>query len=203
MKMIRTLGLAAVLLGSTQVATAASVVPNMGFESGLAGWTAVAGTGGSAGFVSNPVEAFEGNNYGRIAGNGALTTFANVIVGNTYDFMFRFITTDYDPFDDQAVLFKINAVSILANVIATGNISGNTYDSGWQYFSFVSPVTTQSGMISFSLYNALDSAEDSQLLLDATVPLPGAALLFGSALLGAGALRRKQAAAKKAALAAA
>lgn len=197
MKTIRKLGLAAALLASTQVAMASSV-PGIGFESGLGNWTALpSGPGSSVGVVTDPTMAYEGNNYGRISGSGALLTFANVVAGNTYDFMYRFITTDYSPFNDMATLFKVNGVDVLASVNASGNAQNNTYDSGWQYYSFVSPVSAPSGTIMFNLYNAVDSGLNSQLLLDATVPLPGAALLFGSALLGAGALRRKQAAAKK------
>ena len=114
----------------------------------------------------------------------------SVAAGQTYDFMWRFITSDYLPFNDQSVVFHVNNSDVLASVASVGNTIGNTFDTGWQYFSWVSDVTTNSGSLSFSLFNAGDNNVDSKLLLDA-VPLPVAPLLFGSALLGFAALRKK------------
>ena len=73
---------------------------------------------------------------------------------------------------------------------------GDYGDSGWQYFSWV-PQSNYNGLLAFSIANIGDNLQDSRLLLGAAVPLPGAALLFGSALLGAGALRRRKMAIKK------
>ena len=190
MKMIRTLGLAAALLASSQMVSAASVA-NMGFESGvLAPWT---GTGSVTSVAS---EVFSGTYAGKIVGSQHLVQTASLISGISYDFMWRFIAGDYLPFNDTSFVITDAGYNVLANVAMVGDYG----DSGWRYFSWV-PAFNYSGPISFGIANIGDNALNSTLLLDATVPLPGAALLFGSALLGAGALRRKQAAAKKAALA--
>lgn len=199
MNMIRRLGLAVALLVSTQVAMASSI-SNMGFESGMTGWT-VAGTGG---LVTSDTQfsptfgdaVFSGNNSGYISGASSISRIASITAGDTIDFMWRFIAGDYLPYNDLS-FFVGNTYVQLASVATVGNYG----DSGWQYFSWVSP-TTYVGPVLWGIANVGDNLLSSTLLLDATVPLPGAALLFGSALLGAGALRRKQqAAAKKAALA--
>ena len=188
MKTIRKLGLGIMLLASSQMAMAVSV-PNIDFESGLTGWT-VAPLATPNITTGTVLGANQGTSYGQISGSGVLSQLISVAAGQTYDFMWRFITSDYLPFNDQSVVFHVNNSDVLASVASVGNTIGNTFDTGWQYFSWVSDVTTISGSLSFSLFNAGDNNVDSKLLLDA-VPLPVAPLLFGSALLGFAALRKK------------
>ena len=121
-----------------------------------------------------------------------------MVAGQTYGFVWRFIAGDYLPFNDVAMLIKDSGSTVLASVSTVGNYG----DSGWQYFSWV-PQNNYNGALGFSIANVGDNQLDSKLLLDAAVPLPGAALLFGSALLGAGALRRRKMAVKKDAMVAA
>lgn len=187
MKMVHKLGLAAALLASTQVAMASSV--DMGFESGnLSGWT----SSGNASVTSAPGYVYSGKYAAEISGASTLQKMVYVAAGQTVDFMWRFIAGDYLPFNDFAFSVNGSGYTKLADVASVGNYG----DSGWNYFKWtVNP--TYNGPLLFSVVNIGDNAVDSKLLLDAPVPLPGAALLFGSALLGAGALRRKQAAAKK------
>lgn len=184
MKMLQKLGLAALLLASTQAATAASI-PSMGFEGGLGAWA-------GSGTVQTGADAYSGNSYGQLSGNQSLFQVVSLVAGQTYDFMWRFIAGDYLPFNDVAVIIKDGGSTVLANVASVGDYG----DSGWQYFSWV-PQNNYSGLLAFSIANIGDNQLDSKLLLDAAVPLPGAALLFGSALLGAGALRRRKMAVKK------
>ncbi len=194
MKMIRKLGLAAALLASTQLVSAATLT-NMNFESGvISPWL------GTGTVTSTSAEVFAGAYSGKIVGNQSLTQTVSLIGGTTYDFVWRFITSDYLPFNDTSFVITDAGYNVLASVATLGNTIGNTSDTGWTYFSWV-PTTNYNGPLLFGIANLGDASLNSTLLLDAAVPLPGAALLFGSALLGAGALRRKQAAAKKAALA--
>ena len=105
--------------------------------------------------------------------------------------MWRFRTTEVagDGYNDQALVFHVNGSDTLVTVNSTGN-TGGQYDSGWHRFSWVSTVATTGGLFAVSLFNEGDNLVNSQLLLDA-VPLPVAPLLFGSALLGFAALRKK------------
>lgn len=187
MNMIRKLGLAALLLVSAQAATAASI-NNMGFESGISPWL---GTG----TVATDGRAFEGNSYGLLVGDQSFVQTISLVAGQTYDFMWRFIAGDELPNNDFAFVVADMGQQVLATVASVAN----TGDSGWQYFSWV-PTTTITGALVFGVVNVngnTGAGGNSQLLLDATVPLPGAALLFGSALLGAGVLRRRKLAAAK------
>jgi hypothetical protein len=188
MKKIRNLVLAGLLSVFSQVATA-SVVSNMDFETGnLSSWYLV----GTGGVTSNPTEVFAGNYSGYITGQSTLLQNILVNVGQKIDFMWRFIAGDYMPYNDFAFTVNGAGYTLLSSVANVGDFG----DSGWQYFSWVAP-TTYSGPVLFSIVNIGDPSLNSKLLLDAPVPLPGAALLFGSALLGAGVLRRRKLAADK------
>ena len=186
MKMFLKLGLAAVMLVSAQVATAASV-SNMGFESGnLAPWI------GTGTVVNDAATAYQGDWYGQLVGNQSLFQTVSLVAGQKYDFMWRFIAGDYMPYNDASFVITDAGYNLLANVATVGDYG----DSGWQYYSWI-PNVNYNGPLVFGVSNILDNGLDSKLLLDAAVPLPGAALLFGSALLGAGVLRRRRMAAKK------
>ena len=186
MKFFRELGLAAVMLTSAQAAMAASV-PNMGFETGnLAPWS------GTGSVVNDAATAYQGDWYGQVVGNQSLFQTVSLVAGQKYDFMWRFIAGDSMPSNDASFVITDAGYNLLASVATVGNFG----DSGWQYYSWV-PNANYNGPLVFGVSNILDNGLDSKLLLDAAVPLPGAALLFGSALLGAGVLRRRRMAAKK------
>jgi hypothetical protein len=188
MKMLKKAGIVVALLAATQVANAATYSFNNGdFETGdLTGWT-LTGTGGV-----DSVNQYEGDYAGYISGGSTLQQTAFINAGDTVSFMWRFIAGDYLPFNDLA-FYVGGTYQKLADVAAVGNYG----DSGWRYFSWVAD-DTYVGPVIFGIANVGDSLLDSKLLLDAPVPLPGAALLFGSALLGAGALGRKKLAGKQA-----
>ena len=186
MKVFRKLGLAAVVLASAQAATAASV-SNMDFESGnLAPW------GGTGSVVNDAATAYQGDWYGQLVGSQSLFQTVSLVAGQKYDFMWRFIAGDYLPHNDASFVITDAGYNLLANVATVGDYG----DSGWQYYSWV-PNANYNGPLVFGVSNILNNGLNSKLLLDAAVPLPGAALLFGSALLGAGVLRRRRMAAKK------
>lgn len=186
MKILHRLSLAAVLVASVQAATAASV-PNIGFEKGLAPWF------GTGAVVNDPTMAHEGNAYAQLKGNQSLLQTVNLSAGQKYGFVWRFISADYLPYNDTSFVFNGAGFTTLADVASLGA----SHDTGWQYFSWV-PKVNYNGPLVFGVSNIGDNLLDSKLLLDAAVPLPGAALLFGSALLGAGVLRRRKLAAKQA-----
>jgi hypothetical protein len=186
MSLFHKLSVAVFLLASAQAATAASV-PNIGFESGIAPWM------GTGTVINNPSMAHEGNTYAQLKGNQSLLQTVSLMAGQKYEFVWRFISADYLPYNDTSFMFTGAGSTTLADVASLGG----THDTGWQYFSWV-PKVNYSGPIVFGVSNIGDNLVDSKLLLDAAVPLPGAALLFGSAFLVAGVLRRRKLTARRA-----
>lgn len=186
MSLFHPLSVAAFLLASVQAATAASV-PNIGFESGLAPWM------GTGTVVNNPTMAHEGSAYAQLKGNQSLLQTVSLMAGQKYEFVWRFISADYLPYNDTSFVFNGAGATTLADVASLGG----AHDTGWQYFSWV-PKVNYNGPIVFGVSNIGDNLLDSKLLLDAAVPLPGAALLFGSAFLAAGVLRRRKRVAQRA-----
>lgn len=189
--------LSALLLSITSLASASSLVTNGGFENpgvnsgswtvfpSILGWSATNGIE-----VRNNVAgtASEGFNYVELDAHQNSTIWQTI--ATTPAKMYK-LTFDYSPRIGQAA--NTNGIAaywgstLLQDITAVGGSSNL-----WTTYTFLVQ-GTGSDVLKFAatgISNSYGGNLDNVNL--SAVPLPGAALLFGSALFGAGALRRKQ-----------
>jgi len=133
-------------------------------------YMAVLGTDGAS---EADIEAFLGLAPGTLdnQGNGDATVGSTMVfelqvsAGDVVTFDWNFITNDYLPYNDYAVL-TINGQFIeLADVASLGNTAGNVSETGWTTYTYN---VTQTGTltIGFAIVDVGDAIVDSALLVD-------------------------------------
>jgi hypothetical protein len=179
----------AVLVTMFSISNANAAFTNIGFETGdFTGWT-LAGNGSVKTTANDPTHP-EGNYFASISGSSSLTQIATFNVGDKIQFMWKFIANDYLPYDDYAFFVGDKTYNLLSSVSAVGNF-GST---GWNLFSHI-VTETSTGPVMFGIANLLDNGLNSELRIDAvpaTVPVPAAVWLFGSALAGLSGMKRRK-----------
>ena len=127
----------------------------------------------------------------------------NTVAGQAYEISFAYLPFSADASNILSVIWGDWASPGTSPNPPTGSTSfalngnsgtpGTNPDTGWMIYPFTAIASSDKTVLSF-----YDTATGLATGLDAVsvsaVPLPGAALLFGSALLGAGALRKRKAA---------
>lgn len=194
------------LLALAGVANASSLVVNGSFESpdqpsgswniysSIPGWTSTNGIeirDSHTGLASHGTQFVELDTTRNSEMSQSIATQAG--------YQYR-LTWDYSPRIGQPS--GTNGISVFWNNVLLSTITATGGGSNiWSSLTAL-VVGTGNDVLRFAAIGTSDSLGGNvdNVALNA-VPLPAAAWLFGSALLGAGALRRKQQAAKKAALA--
>ncbi len=140
--------------------------------------------------LSAPVASYNDQTAPALSANSALLSASsyvsyNVVGLTSFDWLFD--AEDYLPFNDYAY-FNAGSNVILSNVASVGDYGA----SGWQTYNFGSAYT---GLITFGVYNTLDTSLDSTLAIKngVNVPEPGTLALFGLGLIGLAFRARKSA----------
>lgn len=205
-KLLGTLFAAAGVLFAAQ---AQADLTNPGFETGdLSGWTTVGDVSAVGSFYfddngspNNPtaytttVTPMEGSWMAQLTASDAIP---EIMLQATTPFTapmtlwYRFITSDYMPFNDSFSVSYATVSNPVPTLIETLSVAGSDPDSGWR--SFLLPAETT--YVGFFLQNQGDDVVDSWGFVDiAPVPEPGTygMLLAGLGLIGAMARRRMRA----------
>lgn len=198
----------------------AAIPPNGSFETGnLTGWTtndsskvavvtsynvSTAGsfwTGPTAFTTVNPTD---GNYFAVITAGSPDTTLTSSLfsvgVGDLVNFDWAFSSEDYMDFNDfgqYAINFITGNTIISAGILSMVSQVGDYGYTGWQTFSFESPLA---GImkLQFASVNVGDNLLSSKLLIDnvhvgdkATVPEPTTILMIGLGFVTFGLMKRK------------
>ena len=192
-------------LAASGIASASNLLINGSFENpaqaegtwkvyaSIPGWTTTTGPGLE---IRNSIvgEAQDGQNFVELDShyatdtNSAITqTISGLTAGATYE-----VSYWYSPRINQPT--TTNWIKALWNGTEQGAVSGKGGSANnWINYTFLVTALTGTNSLTFSAFGTDDSLGGNidNVSLSA-VPLPAAAWLFGSALLGFGAVRRKQ-----------
>lgn len=174
----------------------ALAINNASFEKGLADWSVSSSSGNvtvatsavaNSGVIYTPTA---GNSMAVVNGTSFLSQISSWNTGDQISFDWAFLARDYAPFNDYSI-FAVKDLD--GNVYGSVRLSdvktvGDYGDTGWQTYTYVFD-SAFDGVIQFGSINSQDQALSSTLLVDnvkppAQTPIPGAAWLFGSSLLG-------------------
>ena len=197
---------AAILALTASAASHASLlVPNGDFESGFDSWGFEFGGGGSY-----TVEATGGNTGGYLQMNqstgwGAVAISTDNPVGGTLaEFGLTGETTANIQWDQKlfsgagaGMGVKIESWNETSEISNSGDQFAANTGSGWETFSYnytIAPGATRLKVVLLGVNNDSVMGYDNVTVLNGTaaVPVPAAAWLFGSALAGLVAVRRKK-----------
>jgi len=174
----------------------ALAINNASFENGLVGWDVSSSTGAVS--VASTAVANSGVVYAPTAGksmamlNGTsfMSQKSSWNTGDTISFDWAFLARDYAPFNDYSIFAVTDSEGYVYDSVKLASVKnvGDYGDTGWQTYTYVFD-NAFDGVLQFGSINSQDQALSSTLLVDnvkppAQTPIPGAAWLFGSSLLG-------------------
>lgn len=158
----------------------------------LPGWTVEAGAQVEV-RQNTAGAAFDGQQYVELDSTRNMSIWQEIqtVIGQAYQISFAYAPREGRSAADNPIAATWNGVALPGSPFTgTGASSGNA----WSVYTFNIVADSVLSTLKFSGVGDSTSYGGS---LDAVsvsaVPLPGAALMFGSALLGAGALRRRKA----------
>ena len=139
--------------------------------------------------------AYDGKNYVELdsdKGNMSIWQTLTTVIGQAYQITFAYSPREGKPASTNPIAVTWNDVALPGSPFTgAGASSGNA----WVVYTFNIVADSVSSVLKFTAGGTSDTYGGGiDAVSVSAVPLPGAALLFGSALLGAGALRKRKAA---------